>query len=174
MKYFTPELHARTCSANDTTANVAHAEWETALDRYERRLKKIRADLTPGVRKLIDDLRLHDAQLLYFGRSDDRCFLALQTDQAPETIVSLEYSLGANPIIERNALPTNLQTKGCFFLYDEVDLTTRNGRNAFTHSILFTDGLHIRLKFSDVIVRVVDPLVQVPQLSGKMALSRPA
>ena len=174
MKYFTAELHGRTCSANDAAANAAHAEWETALDRYERRLTKIRSALTPGVRTLIDKVRLHDAQLLYLGTSENRCFLALQSDQTSATIVSLEYALLASPIIERNAFPATLQTTGCCFLYDEVDLAARNGRRAFTHSILFSNGLQIRLKFSEVTVRVVEPLVQFPLLSDKTALSRPA
>ena len=174
MKYFTPELHVRTCSANDTIANAAHAKWENALERYERRLKEIRAAFTPGVRQLVDDLRLHDAQLLYLGRSEDRCFLALQTDQTPATIVSLEYSLIGNPVVERNTLPADLQTIGGCFLYDEVDLAARNGRNVFTHAILFTNGLHIRLKFSDVAVHVVKPLVQVSEPSRNAAVARPA
>jgi hypothetical protein len=174
MKYFTPELHARTCSANDKVADAAHTEWERAMQRYEKRLARIRPHLTSALRRLVDEIRLHDAQLLYLGTSEDRCCLALQTDAERPTVVSLEYVLAAKPIIESNTLAAGLRTADCLFLYDEVDCMPRNGRTIFNHSILFSNGLHLRLKFSDVAVHIVDPLVQVLPPAAKAALAQTA
>lgn len=174
MKYFTPDLHSRTCSKDDAVADAAHAEWETALERYEKRLQRIRPVLTPGVRQLAEGLRLHDARLLLLGRSNDRCYLALQTESVPAAIVSLEYFLTADPRIETDAIPVSLRTTGCLFLYDEVDVTSRNGKQTFSQCILFTNGLHLRLKFSDVSVRVVDSLLELPDAVTGRVMARPA
>jgi hypothetical protein len=144
------------------------------MDRHEKRLVKIRPAFTAGLRTLTDGLRLHDALFLFLGRSESRCHLALQTDQDPATIVSLEYSLLAEPLIKRDVLPAKLRINGSFFLYDEIDLASRNGHNAFTHSILFADGMYLRLRFSDVSVRLVEPLIHAPAAVSNRVTSRSA
>jgi hypothetical protein len=173
LKYFTPELHAKTCSENNVIADAAHAEWEKALERYEKRQAKIRPQMPRNVRILSEKLRLHDALLLFLGRSEDRCHLTLQTEEHHARIVSLEYAVLVEPVIEVNTLPIELQTNGCCFLYDEVDLVSRAGQNSFTHSILFSNGLHLRLRFRDLAIRFLDPLIElppaVPRLSAQSA-----
>jgi len=171
MKYFTPELHTRTSSLDDGQADAAHEEWEKAVKRYEKRLAKIRPAFTSGLKKLTGELRLHDAQLLFFGQREDRCILVFRPEQSPKTMVWLEYAMAAEPVIETDVLPQDLQTNGCFFLYDEIDLMLRNGQRIFSHTILFTNGLHVRLNFRDIKIHAADQLVKVPETTSKKAVT---
>jgi hypothetical protein len=165
MKYFTPELHLRTASTNDALADEAHAAWERALARYEKHLARIRPLFTSGLKKLTGELRLHDSELLFLGRTTDHCYMALRPEQTPSEVVWLEYALVASPSIKGDVLPQGQRTGNCLFLYDEIDLVSRSPRKTFTHSVLFSNGLHVAFRFRDVRVRVVDQLVEIPEKS---------
>ena len=176
MKYFTPELHAQTCSFNVALADAAHVEWESALRCYEKRLEKIRPNFIAGVTHLVDDLRLHDAELLVLGQRGKECFLNLRPQNPPDSIVWLDYALLEDPLIEHNLLPPSLCTRNSLFLYDEVDLHMwhQAGRAGFTHNILFSDGMHVKLKFRDVVVHVLDQLAPIRKSTRKRAVQQPA
>ena len=63
MRFFTPELYVRFNSADDAEADVADAEWESAVAAYRRHLDGLRDRIPMQVRALAD-LCLHDAELL--------------------------------------------------------------------------------------------------------------
>jgi hypothetical protein len=174
MKHFTPELHARTSSLDDAVADAANAEWGRALARYERRQKRIQPLFTPGLKKLTSELRLHDARLVFLAQAGDRCVVVLQPEQAGHCAVWLEYALVQNPVIQKDALPEKLRTSACCFLYDEVDVTARNEDKVFSQSILFTNGLHVYLRFRDVKVRLANQLVEMQTAASPPVLSQSA
>jgi hypothetical protein len=164
MKYFPPDLYVRFCSRDDEVADQAHAAWEKAQARYEKHLKAIRPALPRGVQKMVENLRLHDAELLALWQGEKNCLLELRLDAPPSDLVFLDYKLTQDPVLEMDVLPAELRSRGTLFLYDEVDVTRPRGKeNAYTHSILFGNGLSLRLTFTDVKIRVVKQLFPAPE-----------
>ena len=49
--------------------------------------------------------------------------------------------------------------------YDELDLAVENGQTYFTHSILFSNGWEIKLRFRDVQVALAQPVYPLPGVS---------
>jgi hypothetical protein len=174
MKFFTLDLYTRTCSRNDRVADAAHAEWEQALARYERRLRKIWPELTPGLRRLSRESGLHDAALVFFWRRGPSCFLGARPEQAPEKVICLRYSLVADPLVEYEVFPKELQSSGPIFLYDEIDPASTKGRKCFSHTILWGNGMSVGLLFRNVKVEVVDSLYQTGEPRTHSSLPQPA
>ena len=157
MKYFTPNLHARFCSLQEEGA-AAHAEWEHVLTRYEKRIRKIRSELPSGLQKLCGELHLHDADLVCMLRHADSCILVLRLEPPSTDVVLLDYALVRDPLIETDVLPGEVRSSRPQFMYDEVDMLRRNGRKEFTHSILFSNGLHVQLRCRDLRVQIAKQL----------------
>jgi hypothetical protein len=155
-------------------ADEAHAEWDDVLDRYQARLRKIRPLLPPSVRQLCDGLRLHDATLVFLCQREPTegapgggaCHLALRLEPPRKELVLLAYQLVDEPFIETGVLPAEVRSSEPLFLYDEIDARRREGEVSFTHSILFGNGLHLRLGFRDVTVTVEEQLLPVPEPPG--------
>src|SRR5207248_6203575 len=78
MKYFTPELLARSRSLDDDEAEAAAAEWEKKITAYNVRLKEIRRRLPLGARQLLKHVSLHDAQFLTLNRAGNELFLTFR------------------------------------------------------------------------------------------------
>jgi hypothetical protein len=84
--------------------------------------------------------------------------LALQLDPPPKEFLVLHYRLGQVVALNRRI---SLAGDRCPFLewqYDEVDLVPADGCLEFAHSILFTDGLELQLRFLDFDYATLKPL----------------
>jgi hypothetical protein len=144
MKYFTLNLLARFRSDDDEIADRAHAEWESAIENYERHWQKIKSAFPAGVRRFEEShLCLHDAELISLARgkapSDDRLLLILQTEPPSCDLVALWFSLTGKPVIEGDPA-------GSLWAYEEFDLD-RNKKPAF--EVLFNNDARIKLRFRD-------------------------
>ena len=78
LRAHTPELLARSRSADDDVAEAAAARWEKAIAAYNARLQKIRPFLPPGARQLLRRVSLHDAQYLLEGGAGSELFLTFR------------------------------------------------------------------------------------------------
>ena len=155
MRYFTPELFRRLNSPDPEEVDAAAEEWERAVARYDRKLKRIRKDLPESVRHFLDDFYMHDADLFGPARPSTPAlaphfhvawlFARLPgSPLVPENLVVLEYRLIEEPAIERSDLPDALCSAQPTWLYDEFD---RLDRAVFSHEIFASNGDLIRLKF---------------------------
>jgi hypothetical protein len=171
VRYFTPELLARCRSAADDEAQAAADGWEQALAAYSARLQKLRPLLPLGARQLLRRTSLHDA----------RCLLVSTSGSGPRKDLSLTLRLAGSPpqsargvevryrLCGRSTLRcgTDPLSAGSFtrrVLYDEFDLHQRRGAKTFTHSLLLTGGLELRVRFSNL---------QLHWLSSVQLASRP-
>ena len=173
MKYFTPKLYAALQDSDDHAMDAADAAWQKAVDRYERRLCKIRPTLPRSLRCLLDDLYLHDANVLSVARNGDKFVIVLELEVPPKDLVVVTYTLAGTPDIDFAALPPEHCTTHPLWMYDEVDVTPKK---LYSHEILFSNGWHMRLRFRAVDVVVAHSLVQPEPLerSGRRAVARSA
>jgi hypothetical protein len=84
--------------------------------------------------------------------------MALQLDTPPRPILVLQYR---SAHIEEARRHTSLQDEGCPDLewqYDEVDLCRSDRGVEFRHSILFTHGLELQLRFKDFDFATLKPM----------------
>jgi hypothetical protein len=165
MKYFTPELYVRGQSDDETIQGEVDLLWEEAVESYEQALQKIRPLLPERIRYFLDELLLHDAVVLSLARQQDRLIMVLQKDIPPKDIVTLTYTLVAEPVINTAALPEQHRSNVMGFMYDEFDLIQDGELPLYTQSILFSNGWEIQLRFSDVQVsraQSVYPVVTHP------------
>jgi hypothetical protein len=98
MRYFTPELLARSRSPDDDVSEAAADEWEQAVAKYNAELDSIRPDLPPGVRALLASCSLHDARILSISeaRRRPRLSLLIQLEGRPTRpgdLLELQYLL---------------------------------------------------------------------------------
>ena len=174
MKYFTPDLHTRSCSLDDKVADKAQAEWDLVLNKYEKRIEKIRGELPAGFKKLCGELHLQDANLVCLLRQGDTCMLVLRLEPPSKDIVLLTYALTRDPIIDTDVLPRDVRSSRAHFMYDEIAVVRRNGRKAFAHSILFSSGLQLELTCRDVEVVLAKQLFPVTEGVTTAAVPRSA
>jgi hypothetical protein len=164
MKYLTPDLLARFRSLDDSVAEAASAEWQRQCEAYNKHLKEIRTDLSPGVRRLLRRHQFHDAKVLTMA-SDEvphfSFFLEMNepTEEGGKKRLELRYRLVGGvgkgyEMVEHNVLAGDGKPFG-WWLYDEFDVN-KGDVPAMTHSILFTGGGEIRLTFYSVNCRRLD------------------
>jgi hypothetical protein len=139
MKYFTRELLKRFQSEDDDVADQADADWERALQAYEKRWKSIKQKLPDAVRRFHRvGPCLHDAEVLALRQAGPLLSLVVQLDAPPQELVFLSFLLHENPVIRGEPI-------GRFWLYEEFDLD--RGKPRF--EVLLSQESSIRLRFHD-------------------------
>jgi len=147
MKYFTPELYLRGNSPDDTAVDGVEEAWERAIQRYRRRLAKIRAAFPEGWQRFRDDqVCLHDAQLLSLARQGSTVVFVLQQEAPLHNVVLLHFTLDGEPDIDPAALSGRQDRTFVTWMYEEFDLD-RQGRCCF--EVLLSNGWAVKLRFRD-------------------------
>jgi hypothetical protein len=177
MKYFTPDLLERFGSENGDIALAAHEDFERRSEAYTRNLHEIEAKFPPRFRDLLDRFYLHDARVIsqpplvvaeldrleHVSRSgipSDRSGFEGQTRCTPSYWIPLQLDTPPNEVLVLHYRLVQIESVGfheslfeeCPYLewqYDEVELIQCDGSTEFRHSILFTRGLELRLRFKD-------------------------
>src|SRR5690348_3281122 len=157
MKFFTPELFIQLQASDLDAADRADHAWESALSRYGRRLYRIRLALPRAVRRLVQDLVLHDADVLTLARENGRFVIVLRLSAPPCRTVILTYRLAGDPKIDSAALPPTFCSTQAKWLYDELDIVA--GKKQYRHSILLSNGWELRLPFRDLSIFEADGLL---------------
>ncbi len=75
--------------------------------------------------------------------------LLMQLDTTPKRGIQLTYRLASPPRFTHHPGHDD-EPRGQFWLYDEIDVFRTDPYPAFTHDILFTGGLEMRLVFLDL------------------------
>jgi hypothetical protein len=190
MKFFTPDLLERFGSEDTRVARAAQEELDRRADEYLQTLHRIDVRLPQRFRDLLDQFHLHDARVIshpplmmtdlewlehalraglplgwrLFGGGLGRMpsyWVPLQLDTPPREILVLQYRCVQ---IENAELHGSLFEE-CPYLewqYDEVDLVQGGESPEFRHSILFTRGFELRLKFTDFDFATLKP-IEVPR-----------
>lgn len=163
MKYFTPELVVRGQSLDSAILNPHEEEWDRLCAAYEAYLGTVRAQFPPGLRTLLDGYYLHDATVQGMGQQGQVFVVVLQLDTPPRSLLTLQYQLVGAPVVIRDALPPAARSRGerVEWQYDEVEMGSEVPP-VWTHSILFDNGWEVRLRFTDVTVQEVSPLLPLP------------
>jgi len=174
MKYFTPERLVRLQDHSDEKQFlVALDDWENTLKDYQQQLSAIQQHMRaigpriPAFLRFFRTVSLHDARVLDMycgGRSRFR--ITLHPEFQPERLVILTYSLTQPPQIERNVLPERIRSEPITWLYDELALDDRTGKEKlmFRHAILLSDGSEVQLRFRYVAVE--RPVSIVPAVTA--------
>jgi hypothetical protein len=157
-------MYVRMQSLTQHEIEAAHADWEHAVDRYERRLRRIRPKLPKSLRYLLDNLYLHDADVLSIAHNGDTFVIVLQSEVLPKDLVVVTYKLAGKPVLDFAALPREHCTTHIQWMYDEVDVVSP--KKLYSHEILFSNGWHVRLRFRAVEVIVAHRLLQ-PEASHR-------
>ncbi len=162
-KYFTPDSIVRGQSADPKVLNEVERLWDEAGARYAAYLDAIRSDFPPGVRQMEDSYYLHDAVVRGMGQRHHSLVIVLQLDTPPNPLVTFTYDLIAEPVIDKAALPTGLFAASPIveWQYDEIERLPGDPAT-WSHSILFSNGWEVRLRFRDVAVQGVQALLPVP------------
>ncbi len=179
MKFFTPDLLERFGSEDEQVALAAQEELEQRSEEYARHLRAIEAELPPRFRELQQQFYLHDAravsplvpwpasvpwpiqaELLWpAGPGPWPSFwLALQLDAPPRDFLVLHYRFVRAQEAQRRQ---PLRGDACPYLewqHDEIEITPGPDGPEFHHSILFTDGLELGLRFRDFDFATLKPL----------------
>jgi len=157
MKYFTPDLLVRADSEDYKIADAAHEAWEKATERYLEFLRTIRTKLHAGARLLTRKICLHDARVKMVATGENPLTLILFLQlAAPSSVgVQLSYELVAKPkmIVHPQLAESGTPLE---WLYDEFDLVKKETARTFTHSILFTGGQEMQLRFRGLKVQVFE------------------
>jgi hypothetical protein len=195
MKFFTPDLLERFGSEDERIALAAHEEFERRSEAYLRHLHEIRENLPPRFLELQEQFYLHDARVmnlpllsanpdvtlsvdsqrsgLPIGQPPPRgeegrlpsFGMALQLDTPPKEVLVLQY----RSVIIEKLYHQSLADKECPGLewqYDEVDLIRTSGKPDYLHSILFTRGIELILRFKDFDFAKLKPM-EIPQELAK-------
>lgn len=160
MKYFTPELYLLGQADDEETAVAADRLWEEANARYEQRLAEISQDLPENVRAF-NELLLHDAQVVSLSRRGEQFVMVLHKDIPPRDLVTITYTLVGEPVVNQKALPGE-RGPVMEFLYDELDAIEEGGQEIFTHSMLFSNGWEVQLRFRDLQFALAEPIYPIP------------
>jgi hypothetical protein len=165
MMYMTPELLARFRSVDDDISEAAAEEWERRGMEYRGHLEQLgsRPDLPRGLRKLLKRDILHDAKVLTMAVDKGNCFSLFLELAGPvnpqDRHLELRYRLAGGPgsgleFIEHPILKGDGKPFG-WWMYDEFDVTAGKVE-AYTHSILFTGGWEVQLRFFSLACRPLD------------------
>jgi hypothetical protein len=141
VKYFTPELFIKLQECQDATQfRSVNAEWERALQQYQAHLREITPNLEGGLGRLVKRGSLHDTEVVDVGISESRLTILLREGVTPG-LLSLTYSVVAQPWADPAAIPDAHRSTPTLWLYDEID------RDADT---LYNPRLHIQGKATDL------------------------
>ena len=186
MKYYTLELLQRFSSDNEQIALAAQDELEQRSEQYTQYLKSIAERLPPRFRELQERFYLHDSRILWplvpwlphsawhvdpdiaretieVRRPQDRprispsLMLHLELDAPPKGIIVLHYR-GVRPELTSLEHLQLSQSAALEWQHDEIELAEVNGRVEFLHSILFGDGLELRIQFTDFDFATLKPM----------------
>jgi hypothetical protein len=188
MNYFTPSLLERFASEDNRVALAAQEELERRSEQYAEHLRTITGKLPPRFRELQERFYLHDARVAALaspwfppeflpnfapmmpwgfpfwgglpegepGRRQS-LWIALQLDTPPREFVVLHYRTARLEEVSRH-LPGNGDGSPCLeWQHDEVDLIPGEAPEV-RHSILFSNGLELRLRFADFDFATLKPL----------------
>ena len=144
MKYFTPELYQRGNSANPAVVSGIEEEWERALERYNRRWKKIQSAFPDAVKRFDSSLCLHDARLLSIGKKGRDLLLVAERGSPPLDLVILNFKIEGEPIFTPVSLPGQDSADAVYWLYEEWDL---DHQKRCWFEVLLSNGLSVRLCF---------------------------
>jgi hypothetical protein len=168
MKYFTPDLLNRVRSEDEDASAEGHEEWDKAIQRYERRWRRIKAAFPKSVRRFDDQgICLHDADVLRMGRTKDTFVFFLETEPPSCQPVVLTFTLAGEPVIETGTLPDARQGVPFHWLYEEWDV---DRRQRLTFEVLLSNGWVVKLPFRDFHYLIADPVMATA--NGEVA--RPA
>jgi hypothetical protein len=186
MRFFTPELYLRFNSPNRDEALRADAEWEEAVDRYERRLGEFKERLPSQVEQLAD-LCLHDAEILSrveeiqsagpfpfpeypvpFPMTGWSVIAVISVKQEGE-VLSIFYCLWDRMRVHPAPAEWPFSEQREHWLYDEVDLLS-DRRGPFVHRILLSSGIVLEIPFLSVFIH----RLQLPVAEGNGAAKRTA
>lgn len=156
MKYFTTDLYSALQSPDAASMDAADARWAQAQQDYESHLSSIRGTLPKTACKLLDETRLHDADVLWMGQSGPYLAILVKIDSGNDTTKLLTYRVTDKVRLARNCLPVEVRSSVMQWLYDEVDLARM--RDWFTHSIVFSDGTELKIEASEIQITSVDTL----------------
>jgi hypothetical protein len=156
MNYFTPNLHLKLQRSNTAEMDAADAEWEQAEAKYEHRLAAIRDKLPQSAIKLLNGLRLHDAEVLWMGHAGSFFAVLLALEPHLNTTVLLTYRTIGSVQFDNAHLATEFPASKMQWMYDEIDLSEQAA--CFRHSILFSDCSELQLEASEVQIMTVDTI----------------
>jgi hypothetical protein len=157
MRFFTPDLYARLQDPAPAAMDAADADWERAEQAYQDHLRRWGGALAPVLTRF-DGVLLHDAEVLNINRCADQFVMVLRKDIPPRDVVTLTYTLAGEPIVDREAFPAAYRSGVMRFEYDEFDVDEQGGPATFTHSILFSNGWEVRVRFRDIQVSLAEPI----------------
>ncbi|HZV06990.1 MAG TPA: hypothetical protein VE999_18045 [Gemmataceae bacterium] len=163
MKYFTPSLYARLQDHAPDAMDAADAAWEDAAERYDNYLQTVLPDLPPSARQLLEDYYLHDAEVLSAVCQNDTFVIVLQLDAPPNDLLYITYTLTAEPLIDRSALPAEYCSPRMTWQYEELEVCGSGDVRHYRHSILFSNGWEIQVPFRDVRLAAVRPIYPYPR-----------
>lgn len=164
MRYFTAEQLVRLQDHSDRKRFlVALESWEGALAAYRERWHEIRGQLPSRLRRLLDSVALHDAQVVDMWQNQSRFNITLLPESEPSKLVVLGYRLAEPARIDREALPQAVRSMPVAWLYDELDVmpapSSGPDRLIFGHNILLSNGWELGLRFHSVAVTRPHPLL---------------
>ena len=168
MKYFTPDLYIHLQEREPEAMDAADAAWAGAVQRYDNYVQTILPELPPAVRQLLEGHYLHDAEVLSAGRQGDTFVILLQLDVPPNDLLSIAYTLAAEPLIDRSALPAAYRSPRMAWQYEELEVCGSGEARHYRQAILFSNGWEIQLPFRDVRLATVQPIYPCP---GQAALA---
>lgn len=148
MKYFTPDLLKRFGSEDDTIADQAHAEWESASRQYQRHFRSIEKELPQTLRAVFKKFYLHDARVFGMSSQPRVLSLTMQLDSPPHEALVFQYLLLKAVEVHRHGG----QSDPCPYLewlYDEVSVKTVDNIKYFEHAVLLTGGTELQIPFLD-------------------------
>jgi hypothetical protein len=163
MKYFTPDLYVRLQDRESEAMDTADAAWEDAAQRYDGYLQTILPELPPPVRQLLEGYYLHDAEVLSAGRQGDCFVIVLQLDVPPNDLLSITYTLTAEPLIDRSALPAEYRSPRMTWQYEELEVCGSGEARHCRQGILFSNGWEIQVSFREVRLVSVQPIYPCPR-----------
>ena len=194
MRFFTPDLIERFSSDDDHIALAAQTELEQRSEEYARNLGEAAFELPQRFTELLDRYYLHDARVIdrsFLGNGDSGSlsgsepgtsitgwkssgrverrllsfWMVLELDTPPREVLVLQYR---SALVEGIETHESLREDECPYLewqYDEVELINTDQGKQFRHSILFTNGLELRLRFKDFAFATLKPIDIIPELA---------
>lgn len=156
MKYFTPDLHLKLQLPGSVDMDAADAEWEAAEAAYEHHLAAIRNKLPSSSLKLLNGLRLHDAEILWMGQAGPFFAILLAVEPHHNPTVLLTYRTVGTFKFRAGDVSGNGRSAPMLWMYDEVDVGSQ--ATSFRHSFLFSDGSELELEASEVQITTVDTI----------------
>jgi hypothetical protein len=163
MKYYTPELIALGQSDDDDVLDEQDRLWEEAAARYVAYLDSVRGQFPPGLKRIVDSYYLHDATVLSIGRRGPAFALVLQLDTPPRSILTFNYKLLSEPIIEQDSLPpqARLESAPPLWLYNELE-AVGDGPGGWRENLLLSNGWEVVLHFRNISVEELDAILPTP------------